>query len=201
MTMVVAMGMWLINCEKEPEYIIIDGHEFVDLGLPSGIKWARCNVGANSPEEYGNYYAWGETESKSEYTVHNYAFTYDEYFTIDSISGNPKYDVATNKWGNNCRIPSEEDFRELIDKCTWKLSTQNGVNGHNVIGPNGDSIFFPATGMYYQEQPFPTSRGGSGYYWSSTGSTFYASYLTTRSTVSIEKIDRYCGLVVRPVSN
>ena len=201
MTMVVAMGMWLINCEKEPEYIIIDGHEFVDLGLPSGLKWAKCNVGANNPEEYGNYYAWGETEPKSEYTSANYSFTYDEYFTIDSISGNPKYDVATNKWGSNCRMPSRKDFKELIDKCTWKLSTQNGVNGHNVIGPNGDSIFFPATGMYYQEQPFPTSRGGSGYYWSSTYQLFYADYLCTSSDVSVYEIDRHWGLTVRPVSD
>lgn len=116
-------------------------HEYVDLGLPSGTKWATCNVGANTPEEYGDFYAWGETETKSEYTKEN-CVTCGE--SIDDISGNPNYDVARAKWGGSWRMPTKEEIIELIENCTWKWTVQNNVSGYKVTGSNGNSIFLPA---------------------------------------------------------
>ena len=150
----------------------INGHEYVDLGLPSGLKWATCNVGANSPEEYGDYYAWGEINTKSTYRNSNYKFSKGglsgllgkcEY--LGDISST-RYDVARTNWGSSWRLPTKEEFEELVEECEWKWMKKKGVNGMRVTGPNGKSIFLPAAG----------NRGGSslynggnfGYYWSST---------------------------------
>lgn len=142
----------------------INGHEYVDLGLPSGLKWATCNVGASSPEDYGDYYAWGETTTKSDYSSST-STTYGKQ--MSSIAGNPTYDVACNKWGSPWRLPTEAEFQELIDNCTWEWSTRNGHNGYKVTSKkNGNSIFLPAAGFRYG-----TSSGGQGsygYYWSAT---------------------------------
>ena len=128
-----------------------EGHEWVDLGLPSGLKWATCNVGASSPEDYGDYYAWGEVKTKSEYTIENCS-TYEKQ--IGNISGNPQYDVARKKWGGNWRMPTRAEFKELHNNCTWEWTTKGGHNGYKVTGPNGNSIFLPAAGF----------RGGAGTY-------------------------------------
>ncbi len=114
-------------------------HDYVDLGLPSGLLWATCNVGANSPEEYGDYFAWGETEPKSSYSISNYSY-----------SSNPKVlplsaDAAHVNWGGDWRMPTKEEFEELIECCSWLWITQNEVNGHKVTGQNGNSIFLPDT--------------------------------------------------------
>lgn len=95
-------------------------HEYVDLGLPSGTKWATCNVGANIPEEYGDFYAWGEITTKSEYTTEN-CVTYGE--SMDDISGNPNYDVARAKWGGSWRMPTKSEMRELVYNCNWTWTT------------------------------------------------------------------------------
>ncbi len=179
---------------------IHNGHEYVDLGLPSGLKWATCNVGANTPEEYGNYYAWGETETKSEYTDDN-CTTFKK--NLGDISGDSRYDAARRNWGGSWRIPTAEECQELVDNCTWTWTTQGGHKGYKVTSKkNGNSIFLPAAGyrngssLYYQ--------GEYGYYWSSTPSEsdtevayslfFFSSYL------SVGWGDRYYGRTVRPVS-
>ncbi len=142
---------------------IINGHEYVDLGLPSGLKWATCNVGASLPEEYGDYYAWGEIETKSEYTKDN---SKTRGKSMSDISGNSTYDVARAKWGGSWRLPTETEFGELRDKCKWEWTTQNGKKGYKVTGPNGNSIFLPAAGFRYWSSLF--DAGEYGYYWSST---------------------------------
>ena len=145
---------------------IINGHEYVDLGLPSGLKWATCNVGASKPEEYGNHYAWGETSTKSSYTSNN-SVTNGKNFS--DIGGNPTYDVARKQWGSTWRLPTMTEFYELLNEnnCTWTWTTQNGIKGCKVTSKkNGNSIFLPAAGwrsgtsLYYQ--------GTYGYFWSST---------------------------------
>lgn len=130
------------------------GHEWVDLGLPSGVKWATSNVGASFPEEYGNYYAWGETCMKSEYTSKNIS-TYGK--SIGDISGNAQYDVARKYWGGSWRMPTKSELQELEKKCSWKWTTQNEIKGCKVTGPNGNSIFLPAAGHRYG-----TSLNGAG---------------------------------------
>ncbi len=93
----------------------INGHEYVDLGLPSGLKWATCNVGADTPEGYGDYFSWGETTTKEEYSK-NSCLTYDK--EIGDISGDPTYDVASANWGRTWRMPTLDEIKELIDNCT-----------------------------------------------------------------------------------
>ena len=136
----------------------INGYEYVDLGLPSGLKWATCNVGANSPEEYGDYYAWGELEVKSAYTDVN-SLTYHKDYS--DISGNPAYDVARAKWGSSWRMPTEAEFKELIDNCKWEWTIREGKKGYNVIGSKGNSIFLPAAG--YRDGTYVDRGAGNGY--------------------------------------
>ena len=141
----------------------INGHEYVDLGLPSGLKWATCNVGASKPEYYGDYFAWGETSPKAEYTIEN-SITYDEQM-ID-ISGNAQYDAATANWGGSWRMPTIDEMQELLDYCEFEWTQVNGVCGSKVIGPNGSGIFLPAAGGRYGSSLY--NAGGNGLYWSST---------------------------------
>ena len=118
-------------------------HEWVDLGLPSGLKWATCNVGASTPGDYGNYYAWGETTTKSNYDYDNSA-SYGKSWS--DIGGNSSRDAARANWGGSWRMPTKSEFQELKGNCTWTWTTQNGKNGFKVTGPNGNSIFLPAAG-------------------------------------------------------
>ncbi len=141
-----------------------NGREWVDLGLPSGIKWATCNVGADKPEECGNYYAWGETETKSEYTADNYA-TWRK--NLGDISGDSLYDAARRNWGGSWRMPTKAECQELVDNCTWTWTTQGGHNGYKVTSKkNGNSIFLPASG--YRSRSSLFDQGKVGDYWSST---------------------------------
>ena len=140
-----------------------NGHDWVDLGLPSGLKWAKYNIGATAPEQYGDYYSWGEIETKDSYAWGNCTTM---GASLDDISGNAEYDVARKKWGDAWRMPTKEEQEELINNCTWELTTINGFNGFKVTGPNGNHIFLPAAGYRYEETlNFDGYYGG---YWSST---------------------------------
>ena len=178
----------------------INDHDWVDLGLPSGLKWATCNVGANTPEEYGNYYAWGETTTKSSYTDDN-SLTYGR--NMGDISGNVNYDAATANWGNSWRMPTKAEIAELIVECTWTWTTQGNVNGMKVTGPNGNSIFLPAAGYYYESSR--NDVGEEGCYWSSTPDE-YDTYLYSyghffgSGGLDMEGERRIFGASVRPVS-
>lgn len=161
----------------------INGHDYVDLGL--SVKWAMCNVGATSPSGYGNYYAWGETSTKSEYTQENsvaykncmdinrgiWYSTIDEQKeyedkNMDDISGNLRYDAARENWGGSWRLPTKAEIGELVNKCKTRWVTYNGYKGQLVTGPNGKSIFFPAAGWRLGSSQ--SSVGEFGCYWSST---------------------------------
>lgn len=142
----------------------INEHEYVDLGLPSGTKWATCNVGANSPEEYGNYYAWGETLPKITYTEDN-SKTHGK--NIGDISGNESYDAATANWGSDWRMPTYVEMKELVEKCSWTWTTVNDISGFKVTGPNGNSIFLPSAGLV-SDNPTPEGINSDCYYLTST---------------------------------
>ena len=210
----VAMVLGLASCEDDfgPEHDrgnnggggtitgTINGHDYVDLGLPSGTKWATCNIGANAPEGYGNYYAWGETTTKSSYTEGN-SRTYG--VSMNDISGNATYDAARANWGSTWRMPTEAEMQELENNCTWTWTTQSGVNGYRVTGPNGNSIFLPAAGCCRG-----TSRdyvGGYGNYWSSTPYESDDNYACDLFFGSVNHYVgwsyRYFGYSVRPVSD
>ena len=168
----------------------------IDLGL--SVKWASCNVGATTPEEYGGYYAWGETEEKSSYNESDYLY-YNTNIGND-ISGT-QYDVAAVQWGGSWRMPTKAEQDELRNNCTWEWTTLNGVYGYRVTGPNGNSIFLPAagvrfgTGIHYQ--------GSDGSFWSSSLSSSnknYAYYtLFTEYNYIWSDNYRYDGRSVRPV--
>ena len=179
---------------------IINGHAYIDMGL--SVKWATCNVGANSPSDYGNYYAWGETSPKSTYTDGN-SKTYHKSTYKRDIGGDPDLDAARANWGGTWRLPTEAEFRELIDNCDWQWSTQDGYNGYKVSSKkNGNSIFLPAAGDRYGSSP--RGAGENGNYWSSSpyGSYSYsAHYLYMHSSGHHTSwCLLYAGMPVRPVS-
>ena len=173
-------------------------HEYVDLGL--SVKWATCNVGAISPEDYGQYFAWGETSPKDEYTEDNCS-TYNK--EMSDIAGNAQYDAATAIWGGDWRMPTNAELQELFENCTWTWTTQNGVNGYNVEGPNGKSIFLPAAG-YLDGSSTNDTAESFGYYWSSTPHEILSYYRANmlsfyRFGHGVSYNDRYYGYSVRPV--
>ena len=181
-----ALTLGFASCDNEkgnePEISITgteNGHAYVDLGLPSGLKWAACNVGAESPEEYGYYFAWGETTPKITYDWSTYKWCNGSYGTmtkycIDSRCGivdnktvlDLEDDAAAVNMGGSWRMPTEGEQYELIKKCRWIWTTLNGVKGFNVKGPNGNSIFLPAAGhCVHRDLDY---AGVDGYYWSSS---------------------------------
>ena len=173
----------------------------VDLGL--SVCWAGWNVGASSPEGYGNYYAWGETTTKSDYSRSSYQYQYHNgiYENIGSNISGTQYDVARAQWGGSWRMPKNADFKELKDRCTWTWTTYKGVNGYKITGPNGNSIFLPAAGSRYgTELDF---RGYYGHYWSGSLGESNQSYAYYLSFVSGDRnvYDYYRedGRTVRPV--
>ena len=143
----------------------------IDLGLPSGTKWASCNIGATQPWELGGYYAWGETEEKTEYREETYkhhrSFLWGLISTYrdlgNSICGT-KYDVAHVKWGGKWQMPTSEQFIELMEVCKYEWTTLNGVAGGKFTGPNNNYIFLPAAGMREFDKLY--SFGSYGHYWS-----------------------------------
>lgn len=140
----------------------INGHAWVDLGL--SVKWATMNVGAGSPSDYGDYFAWGEVHPKSEYTEEN-SRTYGKSMGV--ISGNSQYDAARYHWGSSWRLPTQSELRELTDKCRWSWTEQDGHKGYKIVGPNGNGIFLPAAGNRHGASTYDV--GTVGNYWS--GST------------------------------
>ena len=156
-----------------------DPDDWVDLGLPSGLLWATRNVGATGPEDYGDYFAWGETSSKSVYDWDTYIYGYEtdfypycrftKYNTNDNLTTLlPGDDAATANYGG--RMPTKEEWIELIDNCTSVWTTLNGVNGRLLTGPNGTTLFLPAAGSRWGSELY--GAGVSGHYWSSSLGAF-----------------------------
>lgn len=220
MMVVIFMLFWatiLSSCSKEEELPsrTPTGLQAVDLGLPSGIKWANMNVGAYSPEECGAYFAWGEIAPKSHYGWSNYKWcegtpssiskycTYPETGIVDNkISLDLNDDIAHVKWGGKWRMPTRTEIEELCENCTWKWIMLRGVKGFEVVSRvNGNFIFLPAAG-YYGENGI-CEAASQGCYWSSTLLTTNPSYaynlgydlILAKHYVS----SRDCGFPIRPV--
>ena len=154
----------------------IDGHEYVDLGLPSGTLWATCNVGATKPEEYGLFFAWGETKPKDVYEFDSYFDkTWNKYNSSSLTELVLEDDAACVNWGSNWRMPNYNQIKELTDNCNWEWTTLNGVYGRKATSKkNGMLIFFPAAGYHYKTNLHRV--GTSGFYWSRTLSTWFREY-------------------------
>ena len=177
----------------------------IDLGLPSGTKWACCNVGASTPEGYGGYYAWGETEEKDYYSLSTYIH-YDDssstYHDLGSDIAGTQYDVAHVKWGGSWVMPSYEQNKELIDNCTYEWTIVNGVRGQKFISRiNGESIFLPAAGFQWYDTL--DDEGRLGRYWSSTlypaaGNAYCLSFVSYDASWNYSD-SRGDGLTVRPI--
>ena len=189
----------------------------IDLGLPSGTKWACCNVGASKPEEYGGYYAWGEISEKSKYDWSTYKW--GDYNSLTKYCKESNYgivdnkktldlsdDVANVKWGVLWRMPTEDELEELINYCTSLWAKQEGINGMRFIGNNGGAIFFPAAGEkllgHYNAEE-------EGYYWTSSLVEYAVSWYAERFYFTSLGIDlesgsstgRSAGYCVRPIRN
>ena len=190
-----------------------NGHDYVDLGL--SVKWATCNVGADSPEEYGDYFAWGETQPKFTYNWSTYKWCQGDYDNMIKYCTNSDYgtvdnkaqldrsdDVARVNLGSSWRMPTYDEFMDLIEKCSWTWTTRNGVEGYKVTSKtNSNSIFLPAAG--YREPSSLEGAGSYGYYWSSSlfaGYPLFAEYAYFDSSNVDWSDDCRCyGLSVRPV--
>ena len=180
-----------------------NGYGYVDLGL--SVKWATCNVGANAPEEYGDYFAWGETTTKETYDYDNCptnGLSISELKSqgyIDS-EGNltPQYDAATANWGGTWRMPTHAELNELNTQCTWEWINTNDFKGYKVTGPNGNSIFLPAAGRRYWSSLY--YAGSYGIYWSSMpeSNNAYDLYFYSDNHY-LNYYLRYFGQSVRPV--
>lgn len=184
--------VWSALTDLDTVYIyrVEEEHNWVDLGLPSGLLWATRNVGADSPEDYGDYFAWAETQPKSYYDWDTYTYTcggYDDLtkYCSRSDSGCNGYtdnltilqagdDAATANWGSGWRTPTREEWEELLDHCTSVWTTQNGVRGQRFTGPNGNTLFLPAAGYRWDGRLY--YAGSYGYYWSSSLYTDGPSY-------------------------
>ena len=192
-------------------------HEYVDMGLPSGTLWATTNVGADKPEDYGDYFAWGETTPKDVYDWSTYQWCNGTYNTLTKYCANsshgyngfvdymteldPEDDAATANWGAEWCMPSKEQINELQANCTWEWTQRNNVDGYLVTSNlNGATLFFPAAGYYKNS---PTAVGTRGHYWSRThyGTTSYLAYILyfTPSNVVCSTDGRNFGRSVRPV--
>ena len=182
----------------------------IDLGLPSGTKWACCNVGAmgaSAPEGYGDYYAWGETSPKSVYKWDTYQYgyynddgDYSHLLNIGTDIAGTSYDAATANWGSPWHMPTKAQCDELCNNCYSTWTTQNGVNGRKFTGPNGGTIFLPAAGYRWNSGLY---NWGYGDYWSSTLDESYPddAYILgfSSSGVSTGSGSRNYGESVRPV--
>lgn len=196
----------------------MDGHDYIDLGLPSGTKWANYNLGAENTEDAGDYYAWGEIETKSAYTWENYVYgnvsaltkycQHQEYglegYVDNKSQLDAEDDAAYINWGGKWRMPTLEEQKELVENCTWTWTSQKGVMGYLVTSNiNGNSIFLPASG--YCDDVYLDEVDVKGHYWTSTlrssgGYSDCAYYLLLSSEKQDwNSYDRHYGRTIRAV--
>lgn len=196
------------NKDEGPKYI--NGHEYVDLGLPSGLKWATQNVGATKPSDFGHYYAWGEHLIKADYTSDNYLYYIDKQITKYSskdalrvlVTGD---DAAASSWGGSWRMPTQAECQELLNTCTFERIEVDGITVSKVTGPNGNSIIFPLTGLKVDGRHYTYTT----FYWSSSAYVDFIEYNSWAleffsdpvGQSTNHTVNRWSGCPVRPVSD
>ena len=190
----------------------INGHKWVDLG--SGIKWATTNIGANSPEEFGDYFAWGETAPKEAYDWNNYSHRrpgkdnneLPEEWDGRDLNSYEEFDAARQLWGGTWRMPKSTEIRQLIRACTSEWTELNGIPGYRLVSKTtGEEIFFPAAG--HLDGTKNNGTGTHGYYWAADGFDFmsgynlYFKYTKASKRLELGYFDCPCGFPIRPVSD
>jgi len=190
-----------------------NGYEYVDLGLPSGLKWATCNIGADAPEKYGDFYEWAETEPRDRYGKGNKhssdgsSLKYSKYNKDDNKTLlDPEDDVAHVVWGGTWRMPTDEEHKELRRNCKWEDTTLNGVNVTKITGPNGNCIYLPYNGRRMYDDFMELDK--TGYYWTSSlvtkGNSWMKYFCSFASYFSVPyafgNMLRDFGAAVRPVT-
>ncbi len=197
---------------------VVNGHEYVNLGLPSGTLWATTNVGAAAPEEYGDYFAWGETEPKNIYEESSYKWyngslgiltKYNTEYSYGPVDNKTVLeaadDAATVNWGRGWRMPTLAEWKELETFCAWTKTELNGVSGRFVVGPNTNYIFLPTAGYRSRFSTTSNNTNNNGYYWTSSLNSDVPSYAYNQYSgwaghyIEERAFDRPCGLSVRPV--
>ena len=210
--MLIATVIWAQDNDRDKE------HLQVDLGLPSGTLWAFTNLGAAVPEDFGDYYAWGEVDYKSDYSWNTYKYvkggdaTKLTKYCSQANMGNGKYtdtlvvlevqdDVATAKWGADWCMPTQEQFEELKKECTWKWTVRNGKNIVEITGKNGSKLYMPAAGCHFNKTR--SLVGTNGYYWSRTlsdkGSNRGSCFTFSQNDMEVSVRARNIGNSIRPV--
>lgn len=191
--------------------------EFVDLGL--SVKWAKCNIGATREDQYGSYFAWGETKTKTIYDWNTYTYCdssrnkltkycTDRYDGKDGFTDNKNFlesgdDAATVLKGKSYRLPTYDDYLELSDNCTWEVVVEHNHRGYKITGPNGNSIFMPATGS--RSGQTRDDVGTSAYYWlgQCDNSSAYAIHFDFSNSYfyshNVTTSGRANGFTIRPV--
>ncbi len=205
--------------DETPVSVLNNGHEYVDLGLPSGLLWASCNVGATASEEAGNYFSWGEIEQDSNFNWGAYQWSGTSYSSMTKYCNNAEFgldgftdnkvvldaedDAAHALMGGDWRMPTKAEFDELLAECTWEWATVNEINGYKVsskVEGNENYIFLPAVGYQSYDIQYYNERGA---YWSASldeNEAYQAHYLFFDATVcKSAKKNRYCGYTVRAV--
>lgn len=220
---ILAVTITFTGCNGKIQSGKIDGHAYVDLGLPSGTLWATCNVGAKSPQKYGDYFAWGETMQKDNYSWSTYSYGFDEsklkkYCGIQTYGYNgfvdnlteleSSDDVATINWGGGWRTPNREEWVELMDCCRHDWITYKGISGMLFWASNGKELFLPAAGCCYDNN-MAVAKDHAGHYMTSslyesipkyTWKFFFDENFGCRKlNGSDSRGDRYFGVSVRPV--
>lgn len=200
------------NITENTPVINITGHNAVDLGLPSGTKWADCNIGASSPTDYGDYFAWGETQMKRSYAWKTYKYIIDKnkngiddygedgYKDIGTDISGTNYDVAHVKWGASWKMPNEEQWKELKDCCTWTATAWKGRKGYKVTGPNGRVIFLPAAGYIWETEGKEIGKSGEYWFATSLNRSNMLSFDVDRNEIHISGRAQFAGVTVRPVT-
>ena len=201
---------------KSPAPVVINGHKFVDLGLPSGLLWAETNIGAETAADDGDYFAWGETKAKNSYSWSTYSwgtsdsdiFKYNDTDSLTTLESTD--DAATVNWGECCRTPTASELEELnnSDNCTWTWTSKAKSNGTTIEGYEvrsnkyDNSIFLPASGGRYGDEP--RWKGEEGRYWSSTRIVYRGGAQATDISAGhhgfIPRRERYLGYSIRPVA-
>lgn len=189
-------------------------YTYIDLGL--SVKWATCNVGANNPEEYGDYFAWGEVQPNRHYSWDYYTWGHG-FYSLTKYCNDRNYgyngfmdyklelektdDAASDNWGSEWRMPTKEELQELLDNCTWTWTTLNDVYGYKVEGANGKSIFLPAAGFKSDQSIY--SAGSQGYYWANSCVESFPAYAWmihfNSKYMTLDYFPRFYGRTIRPV--